>query len=346
MRILTRKQHLDFEAAQTVPLQAGKRVLNTNDLEALIKLVSFNPAHGAFVDSFDVRISTSLYPPTLRMSLALMPNITDLILIAPRLRNRTALRGVHLAQLQYFRTDLPHASLVDFLAAHQTITELDLLDTSHGADVACPLGTVNLNGLKCLSGPGACVPPLAPANLVQFLVELKSTAVSASLSLQKLTTPLHHLCTLVIDVCADDKGILANIAQACPTVRKLKLNEKPCIQTRRSITRQAWTDVHSWSRDLKKLVELEELLLRTTASLVRRRGDWCLERKLVTAWVHGVGRSDPETPSRAHPTLYHVGVWYNVGVRGGGCVAHWSKPSGTWERSASIVDPPLDFAFI
>ncbi|KAI0665422.1 hypothetical protein C8Q78DRAFT_1083990 [Trametes maxima] len=331
MPILTRQQHIDFEAAQTVPPQPGKCVLNPTDLEALMKLVSFNPAHGAFVDSLDVRISSPFYPPVLRTSLTLMPNITDLILITPRLRNRAVLRGVRLPQLQYFRTDLPHTLLVDFLASHPTVTELDLLDCSHGMDIACPLGIVNLTGVKHLSGPGACVPLLAPAGLVQLSLQLTSTAVNASLSLQKITTPLFGLCTLVIDIRADDNGLLANVARACPHVCKLKLIEKPCAKARRSLVRRAWSDVNSWPRDLKKLVKLEELLLRTSTSLVRKRADRSLELQVITAWVGGGGRSGSAARTRAHPALYHIGIWYDAGACGGGCVTHWSKPSGVWE---------------
>ncbi|KAL7279762.1 hypothetical protein ACG7TL_006169 [Trametes sanguinea] len=289
MRILTRKQHL--LAAQSVPLQAGKRVLCPKDLEVLHSLVNLNPALGAFVDSLEVAIRSAFALATLRKTLQALHNLTDFVLILPTLRCPTLLRGIRLPFLEYFRTNLPHSTILEFLDAHPSIADLDL-------------------------------------------------------ALRAISPPLSQLYQLTIEIRDDDYDILQAIACACPGVRKLKLVEHGSKAVGPRIRRRAWSDENQWAGALWKLPELEELLLRTEAPLVRRAADVALERELVLSWVHSGRRTSRRTRVRPHPMIYHVGIWYGAGKYGGGCITHWSKPSGTWERQVSILDPPAGHPFI
>ncbi len=198
-----------------------------SDLDALAALVTLNPAHGAFVDTLDILIRSTFRMTTLRRSLTLLPNLTDLILIAPRIRSSSALHGVYLPQLQYFRTDLPHVILVNFLTVHPAIVDLDLVGNGeHGGALQCPLQTVNLGGVRNLHGPAPCVVLLASQGLVRLTMQLNGSASSSSVPLRTIAPPLFDLHTLILDIQDDDFDILESIAIACPRVRKLKLSEK------------------------------------------------------------------------------------------------------------------------
>ncbi|EIW51303.1 uncharacterized protein TRAVEDRAFT_54677 [Trametes versicolor FP-101664 SS1] len=346
MRIVTRKQHIAFEAAQAVPLQAGKRIRTLNDLHNLLSLATFSPNHAAFIDSLDIILLSAFLPSALRATLASLPNLTDLILIAPRLRNPVALRGIHLPQLQYFRTDLSHVILTNFLAAHPHIMNLDLVGNSRHCDVPCPLQEVDFRATKSLSGPACCAVQIAPSGLTRLTMDLEGSSTGPTHPLRMLDPPLPGLYALIVDIRDDDYNILDEIARACPSVRKLKLIEKPLTKNGDTLPRCPCEDPCIWSEALKRLEVLEELLFRTSALLVRRAGDWNEEFKLVMSWVNGARRPRSRAHVRPHPKLYHIGIWYG-GPAGGGCVTHWSKPyRSQWERAVSIVNPPADHLFI
>lgn len=188
-------------------------------------LATSNPARGAFVDTLDVVLFSPFCPATLWKSIAALPNLTDLILIVPDLKNATALGNVKLSQLQYFRTDLPHRTLLGFLQAHPTIEDLDLLDGAH-TGAMCPLRTVDLSHVQHFSGPARCVSLLAHAGAIRLTIELEDDSQGACLSLHAIPAPLPLLYQLIIDIRDDDDGIINSISRACPGLRKLKLVEK------------------------------------------------------------------------------------------------------------------------
>lgn len=86
--------------------------------------------------------------------------------------------------------------------------------------------------------------------------------------------------------------------------------------------------------------------MRTSAPFVRKIADVNAERKVITTWVNGSRHVKPGTTKKPHPSLYHVGVWYGAGALGGGCVTHWSKPVGGWERIILVLDPDRDHLFL
>ncbi|KAI9057622.1 hypothetical protein FKP32DRAFT_1681304 [Trametes sanguinea] len=344
MRVLTRQQHV--LAAQSVPLQAGKRILTPEDLEALASLVALNPALGAFVDALEVNFRSAFSLAALRKTFRYLHNLTDLILVVPALRSPTALRGVFLPCLQYFRTNLPHRTVHPFIDAHPSITELDLVGEGSHPHKKCPLSMATLDDLQTLSGPSSCVPYIALPGLSRLCINLGTSTSGGCAALRAIPAPLCRLYQLTIDIRDDDDDILHSIAYACPGVRKLKLIEQGSPTTGRSLRRRAWNDTVSWASALKKLPELEELLLRTPAPLVRRQADLTLERRVVLSWVEGRRRSSRRADDQPHPMIYHIGIWYGAGRFGGGCVTHWSKPSGVWERQVSTIDPGPDYMFM
>ncbi|OJT15520.1 hypothetical protein TRAPUB_7213 [Trametes pubescens] len=308
-------------------------------------LATYNPALGAFVDTLDVAMFTPFSSATLWKSIAALPNLTDLILIVPDLRNATALGDITLPQLQYFRTDLPHRMLLGFLQAHPTIGDLDLLDGAH-AGALCPLRMVDLSHVQHFSGPSRCISQLAHDGATRLTMELEDDCQGASLPLHTIPSLLPLLYQLTIDIRNDDDDILYNVARAFPGLRKLKLVEKASPTHRPSLARRAWNDTLAWSRALRMLCDLEELLLRTCAPLVRKSANTDAERKVISAWINGTRRASRRTVPKPHPTLYHVGVWYGAGKYGGGCITHWSRLAGGWERIISVIDPDRDHLFL
>ncbi|OSC99345.1 hypothetical protein PYCCODRAFT_1446810 [Trametes coccinea BRFM310] len=326
MPVITRKQH--FETAQMVPLQAGKRIRSPADLEDLVATFALNHQLGAFVDTLDVSLQSAFPLATLRQSFFHLPNLTDLMLIITGVRRSIApLRN-------YFRTNLRHHALADFLSIHMSITDLDMLCHTHCPRSVCPLRRVDLSNLLCLSGPAHCVYQLTCPNLTRLTMTLNDASRSVGPLLRSMPAPLPLLYQLTLDIRDDDHDVLNSIAFTCPALRKLKLLE----QTPRSGL--------SWSKALRRLPELEELLLCTGAPLVRKKADLSLERQAILTWIYGTRRVASISATKAHPVLYHVGVWYGAGKYGGGCVTHWSKPSGVWERTISILEPSADYVFI
>ncbi|KAI9069149.1 hypothetical protein FKP32DRAFT_1608528 [Trametes sanguinea] len=348
MGVVTRKQH--FEAAQKVPLQASKRIRTPDDLDDLVRTFALNTALGVFVDTLDVSLRCAFPLATLRRTFLYLPNLTDLNLIIHGSLRAAPLRGVHFPQLQYLRTNLPPRFLIDFLAAHRTITDLDIVgDKTHGAHALCPLRTIagDLDHLLCISGPARCVARLAGPGLTRLTMTLNDASTTICPLLRSIPAPLAVLYQLTLDFREDDGDhMLGCIAVACPQLRKLKLLEQPARTGRSLSHRRAWDHHQSWWRALRRLSELEELLLRTEAPLVRTAAEVSLERQVVLTWIYGTRRPALRTAARGHPMLYHVGIWYGAGKHGGGCVTHWSKPSGTWKRTISILEPAADYAFI
>ena len=73
---------------------------------------------------------------------------------------------------------------------------------------------------------------------------------------------------------------------------------------------------------MRKLTQLQELVIRTAGSLCTVPGDHAAERAIFRAWV---GQSVP------HPTLHFIGVWQRFNDDNGGIVSQWAREDGVWE---------------
>ncbi|KAI1783121.1 hypothetical protein LXA43DRAFT_904204 [Ganoderma leucocontextum] len=319
------------------------------------------PARGATIDELRIVLNGAFSVESLRSCLELLPNITDFVLLLSEPDLPALLEGVYLPKVQFFRTNVHHHLLLAFLMSHSSISILHLAACGDG-EPECPLKGQAFTHLRCITGPTECMPHLTHTHLSRLTMALSDGARSPSIALRSIPARIQSLYALTLDFYADDYDILTSIVAACATVQKLKLVEKPVSHSRsyvqlcapnpkhqchRNTSRRAWNDGLTWSKTLRRLPRLEELLLRTASPLIRgsRIGDSeAEERRTLMCWV--LGNRSGRGRSRPHPTLLHIGVWYRASDPVRGVVSHWSKPTGTWERSTHLMRPPADYDFV
>ncbi|KAI1795830.1 hypothetical protein LXA43DRAFT_1090464 [Ganoderma leucocontextum] len=277
-------------------------------------------------------------------SLQLVPHLTDLTLLLPATTPPDLLLDVNFGGLQFFKSNLPHAVLAAFLARHQSVSVLVLGPC--GPTRRCPLLEVDLAHVTDLECDAECVRSLAHSDLFRLTIG-KSTG-GPRIGVVFRTSPMcaSGLYSLTIDFFPDDVDVLDNLSLFAPFLRKLKLLEQRGASVRRVQSgRRPFNDALTWARALRKLRFLEELSLQTSAGLVRQPGNYDLERSLVLGWVYGVrtrALRRPPASAKAHPSLYHVRIWY--GARGNEqALSKWFKDGEDWRRLGEpIVGDDLD----
>ncbi len=120
---------------------------------------------------------------------------------------------------------------------------------------------------------------------------------------------------------------------------KIKPNPDVIFQRRFHHARRPWNDLQEWHRLLLRLPFLEELMLRTTASVT---GPQRPEHDVVLSWANGTRRRG----GVHHPNLYHIGISQQSSAANAQlqALSHWFRQNGTWERvSALVVDATHSF---
>lgn len=94
-----------------------------------------------------------------------------------------------------------------------------------------------------------------------------------------------------------------------------------------------WAKSATWSLNLKKLYDLEYLVIRTAGMLVAPSSPQGQqqERQVFQRWT-GVSVSNP------HSTLRYIGVWQSASEDNGGRLSEWSREDGIW--SGKWTDAP------
>ncbi|TFK79940.1 hypothetical protein K466DRAFT_605746 [Polyporus arcularius HHB13444] len=325
-------------------VQVGLRIASSVDLTTFCVRATATPRVGKRLEDLRIVINAPVTRASLQRCLTLAPNLVDLDLLLSNPDIPGILDGVVLRNLRFFRTNLPHHLLPAFFAAHARISVL-VLDACHAPDCDCPLGATHLPHLKCISGPAPCVTRFVNNGLTRLTMSSPDDGGSTSLVLRSLPLRLYTLCTLTIDFGADDHDVLQSVIASFPAIRKLKLLEKPSEARGRTSTRRAWNNTATWSKDLLSLPLLEELMLRTGSTLVRRSASEDEERKAIMRWVSGL-RSATRGRPHYHPSLYHIGVWYRSDDNDNGVVTHWSQHAGAWVRASILLHPPQDYDFV
>ncbi|KAI1785654.1 hypothetical protein LXA43DRAFT_976077 [Ganoderma leucocontextum] len=324
----------------------GVRVRDAGELEAVCHKLSSKPSRGCVIEDLCVVLDGPFSLQALHQCLSLLPNLTDLVLLLYDPDIPALFDGVHLPKIQYVRTNAGHHTMPGFLASHPTITMLQLL-TPCEAD--CPLDGLELPHLRWIGGPSRCVSHLVHSELPRLTLEASNSTSDPLLSLRSISTRIQSLYILTVDFHVDDYDILSTVIAACSTIRKLKLVKKPPRPQTRNSPRRAWNDGVSWSKALRKLPGLEELMLRTASPLVPGSdddGNEFDEYRALMCWVTGVrstGRCDRPQP---HPALYHIGVWYRADDPNRNVVTHWSHRLGMWERTVMLRNRPMDYDFV
>lgn len=208
--------------------QTTVRLARLDALEHFIALATINPLIGNAIQVLTIALPLrNGYPAQIiRDSLGLTPNVDTLVLILPDSSPATVLNGVILPRLRVFSTNLPHRVLPLFLSLHPLITGLSL--EACGSRAECSLRDLNLVRVSDLRCPARCLEGIARGQVEVATVNLTRLASMAALALQSLSTsPLYSLS---VEFFSDDYDILSRIVSAAPTLRKLKLVEKPRTQ--------------------------------------------------------------------------------------------------------------------
>ncbi|RPD78145.1 hypothetical protein L226DRAFT_520583 [Lentinus tigrinus ALCF2SS1-7] len=289
-------------------VQIGLRIASSAHLNAFCDHATSKPDIGRRLEDLRIVIYDHIPPSlSLRRCLTLVPNLVDLDLLLSAPFPPNLLDGVILEDLRFFCTNLLHDALVAFFAVHSRLSVL-MLESCHAHGLPeCPLHVTDLPHLKCISRPASCVSHFAKPGLTRLGMTLPNDTCSILLLLRAIPFRLFSVCTLTIDFRAGDPNILSSVIASCPTVRKLKLLEKPSAACCHVATCCAWNDTATWSKSMRSLTQLEEIMLRTASPIVQRSGNEDNERKVLMRWITGLCSVTRGQPHH-HPTLYHIGV--------------------------------------
>ncbi|TFK82787.1 hypothetical protein K466DRAFT_603392 [Polyporus arcularius HHB13444] len=282
---------------------------------------------------YDARVT---YCPTMRSILRLVPKVTDLTLSLPKGTPPDIFFQVYFPDLCFFKTDLPHDKIRQFVDNHSTLSILVLGPCGNAGQ--CALSDLDLERATTVECDARCVGAVARKGLVHLAAQNDTTAYSIPLIFRKLSCVMPELYSLTVDFFPADTDILLSIALVAPRVRKLKLLEKSVHVGRRISSRRAFNDHLTWHRHLRKLPNLEEFALRTAAPLVSRGGDYNLERRMVVGWACGMRKrgTQPLVGYKGHPSLYHVRLWYGRTIQTS-ALSKWFKDAGQWVRLSTPI---------
>ncbi|KAI0709164.1 hypothetical protein C8Q76DRAFT_626689, partial [Earliella scabrosa] len=319
-----------------------KHIRSHQSLALLVEQAVQDPTIALDLQDLFVQINCIPSFAKLRRYLTFASNLACLYLflscpIPPGLLNNISFHG-----LVFFKTNLPHGSLVGFLSAHSRITTLSLGPCASGLALACPLSVLPLQShILAIECSMTCVRAISHPDLLRLTMEAHNPSVDVPGLLRSLPFPLTSLLYLTLDFYPYDYDIIDRIAFATPQVQSLKLIERLLAQRRGTNVRRAWTDGQTWHNSLCALTRLESLALRTASPLIRDPADLAQEREVVLRWVLGEGLE----ALQGHLMLSYVRIWYRTQTPGNGVITHWSRASGSWRNIVSQVHPPLDAAF-
>lgn len=205
-----------------------KRIRSEEDIATILEAAGQQGSTVFTVSELVIQLGGIIPLVRLRHCLLAVPNITDLTmtLLSPVPVN--LLQGITFPSLDFFKTNLPHAMLVEFLAAHPTLTTLCLDACGRGDEAACPLTAIDLRHVLGIECPTACIRGTSHSDLVRLTMHTTASVPDAPTVLSSLAPPAScaSLLYLIIDVFADDYDILDRVAVVAPRLQSLKLVEK------------------------------------------------------------------------------------------------------------------------
>ncbi|KAL0956871.1 hypothetical protein HGRIS_002979 [Hohenbuehelia grisea] len=308
-------------------------ITSDHQLDAVLTYHAGDKSLAYCVITLDLHLSFQSSAPALcrrlRRLLKQTTQIEELILDIPDISALDAQRLLRLPLFLESRGLLdefpPRHALFDFLVVHPRIIDLSLGFCSLHA---CPLETIAASELSGIRGPMSCIPrlirgapvrsatfldighPDGPHDILDISVALRSsTAFITWVHLEFRSFSLH-------------RDLLRRVFEGAPHISSLKLTKiKVCAEYR------PWDDdVRRWARDLAAFAHLKRLLVRTTAPLIKRGGDYVQEKTLLGTWV--------PYPRR----LENVTIWYRSS-QGHEQLSHWRWGNSSWHRSLCLVEP-------
>lgn len=195
---------------------------------SFLDTVGQDPTAASAVSELVIQLARTVSLDRLRICLLTVPNLTDLNMTLPLPITSDFLQGIVFPSLVFFKTNLPHAALVEFLAAHPTLNTLCLDACGRGTAAVCPLNGMDITNVLGIECPTACVRGTAHQQLIRLTMHTTETVpdVPTVLCSLPLPAPLASLLYLVVDVFPDDYDILERISDAAPRLQSLKLVER------------------------------------------------------------------------------------------------------------------------
>ncbi len=203
-----------------------KRILSDQGLSAFLAKSQQDPDAALLVSDLTIQLGLVVSFSTLRHSLLSVPNLTDLVLILSAHVPTILLDNIVFESLVFFKTNLPHASLVVFLSNHPTLTTLSLNSCARDSTAVCPLTTVDLTHVLTIECPTGCVKGASHSNLRRLTMQGSSFHANTPAILRSLTVALVSLVNLTLDFHPDDHDILERVITAAPRVQSLQLIER------------------------------------------------------------------------------------------------------------------------
>ncbi|KAH9834089.1 uncharacterized protein C8Q71DRAFT_909099 [Rhodofomes roseus] len=309
--------------------QVGVRITTIEGLESFVASASRIVSIGRVVEDLTLVLVDQAEDALdiVRRCLQLTPHIESLVLDLPFTPPVDFLDPFLFPKIQLLSTNIPHDCLSTFLSIHPSLRSLVLRYC--GDHSICPLKDVSLAHIIELQCPSRCLPAIANGQVARATVNLTRLASNALLAIGALSSsPLYCLS---IDFFPNDYDLLIRVAAAAPTIRKLKLVEKPRPQRRGCHIRRPWNDHRAWHNILLKLSHLEELALHTLTRVSSARRP---EAQIISSWANG-----PAHRMTTHPTLYHIGI-KQPGLRGDDPqLTEWFKGNsgGPWDCVVNVT---------
>ncbi len=278
---------------------------------------------------------------TLRHCLELAFNVEDLVLFIPSSRPLSGLMNIILPKLLLLKTNLNYRNVARLLSINPSICYLNIGECSKTPRQKCPINRTQLANIIDISAPLSClksVHSILLECLTTTSIPRQSTSITSTL---RGFHTLPGVRYLMLDFVPQDSDILRTICCIFPNVRKLRLFEWPVevstinYQTTGvhlhslqcgTVSRE-WNNLATWRDDLFNLKYLEEFVLGTPVALVNTLGSKADEEHLISTWATRlVGAS--ASASTAHPSLYHLGLYYGGQSPSDRFLSHWYRAGG------------------
>ncbi|RDX45352.1 hypothetical protein OH76DRAFT_1357939, partial [Lentinus brumalis] len=317
-------------------LQERKTFKDVESLISFKEVATLKPEHGTTVlqlalildvTALDREIIERLLPDLLTLT----PNLMIFTLWVTPPISTASFAHVPLPSLEVVRTNLPHRALRPFIALRPTLRALDI--SACGRTRRCALCTISIQQVNDITCLVSCAPKIVHEDVERLRIALDDTPTLMSTAISSFPFALHRLHVLTVEYSVGDKAILQVIAAAMPGVRNLKLLERSKQANLHSA--RPWIDCAGWCAALKKLSQLEQLVIRTDGVLRSATGDRKGERELFRRWVGG---------SQPHSTLRYIAVWQRYSDRNRGVVSEWSREDGVWGGKWTDAPTSADFA--
>lgn len=169
---------------------------------SFVEIALEKPEHGTIVTFLGISIKVSalerdFFRKTLAMCLSLTPNIEIFELSTMPPITIASFADVPLARLEVFKTNTPHRAVRSFVAAHPSLSTIDL--GSCGRAIKCSTAPMKLDHVTDIRCPVRCTPGIVHGRIDCLRLDNPHDHVVASTVIRQIPVSLDVLYVLTVE---------------------------------------------------------------------------------------------------------------------------------------------------